>query len=270
MDLNRLRSIIAPLDHYHSGLEFMFNFTRNLRPRNFLADNNINSILDINPNELVQEGFEGGVYDLDHTLSIMHEDHIAHDLKFHLKSLTSAMKGIIASNCNDERFHEIGQKVISNYDNIKAIKVYRKNIFNRLQTDNDKEYICGVYQKRELSYFQLLSSKGKDKLEPISNDFDLSKYKRVKKPNNHILKFAQHLMEISNAKNMFMVGDRNSTDISGGNQYRIKGENGVLQKPRTYRVTPYGKKDKLTSKLIARPFEWIFRNLYTNIFRFKQ
>ena len=256
MDLNLLRKLIAPWDHFHSGLEFVFNLPTNLRPKNFLADRNIESILELNPSDLVKEGFEGGVYDLDHTLSIMHEDHIAPGLESHLKSLTSSLKAVVASNCNDQRFHEIGQKVIANYDNIQAIKVYRKNIFNRF--NKDKEYVCGVYHKGKLNYFHIPSE---GKLELIENNFDLTRYKRVKKPNNYVLRFAQSLMQISSPSKMFMVGDRSSTDISGGNQYRIK-ENDIIKKPRTYLVKPYGNKDKLASKLIARPFEWIFRNIY--------
>jgi predicted HAD superfamily phosphohydrolase YqeG len=259
------RKVVEAWDHLHSGVEFCRNFRKNIKPEHFLPDHRIEDITELDPQTLRQERMQGGMFDLDQSLSEMHAPSLDDRLGKHLRKITKYIKAVVVSNCSDERFHQIGTRVLVDFD-VCAIKVYEKNTWNNLlrritkKKDDDKETVCAVYHQGKLSYHcfkpNIVVIQGVSITAPKLTKIGLRSlkgYRRLKKPHRKVIQYALAVINVTNPNNAFFLGDRGLTDISGGNQYRGKSL-GIPYKVTTYQVEPFGDKEKRLTKF-TRWFE---------------
>ncbi|MDO8642402.1 MAG: HAD hydrolase-like protein [Candidatus Woesearchaeota archaeon] len=213
------------IDALATAAQFVRRMPTNWAAKNFFPNAEIDSLADERLFPLLEEkGIKGVIVDVDSTITKYHGTEVDDTVADTFAQLCETYPVVILSNSNEARFCELGTvfpdiPVLRAYEGRTAelrwhgFRAYRR-LFRGFSTlDPDPHFDSSP----EVRSIHQTDSPG---LHPR-----LTYYRALRKPNPLLFNYAQRELGINDQKKVVVIGDRHSTDISGGNQagmYTIK------------------------------------------------
>ena len=213
------------IDALATAAQFVRRMPTNWAAKNFFPNAEIDSLADERLFPLLEEkGIKGVIVDVDNTLAGYHGTKVDDTLASAFAQLCERYSVVILSNSDEARFCELGTvfpdiPVLRAYEGRTAelrwhnFRAYRR-LLGGVSTLDSTPYFGSSQEVRSIHQ---TDSRG---LHPR-----LTYYRALRKPNPLLFNYAQRELGIDDPRKVVVIGDRYSTDISGGNQagmYTIK------------------------------------------------
>lgn len=211
------------IDTLRTAAQFMKNLRVNWAYYNLMPGEFVDSVCDISPAFLRKRGIEGIVWDVDNTLMEYHGTAVDPSVRAAHEELCSFPQ-VVLSNSDEKRYCELGRV----FPDVPVLRAYEGRT-GRLRWHGFRAYrrLFGGYSTLDSTpgfnssrEVRAIHSEDSDGLHPR-----LKYYRALRKPNPDLFRYAQKELGIDDPKKVAVIGDRASTDISGGNQagmYTIK------------------------------------------------
>lgn len=210
------------LDTLQTARQFVKNLRVNWAYYHLMPTAFFDSVADISPSFLREHGISGLVWDVDNTLMKYHGTAVDAAVADAFRALSEKYPGVILSNSDDTRYRELG----TIFPDMPVLRVYAPKqgsgktalLFRQLagQTSTLRDGDRGNgYTLVEESLAQAASASA----HPFLRDFYA-----LRKPHPLLFQYAAAVLG-HDCSRIAVIGDRASTDISGGNQagmYTIK------------------------------------------------
>lgn len=209
------------LDTLRTAAQFVKNLRVNWARENLMPRAFVDSVCDVSPAFLRGHGIEGIVWDVDNTLMEYHSTKVDSSVRAAYEALHSFPQ-VILSNSDDQRYRELGRI----FPETPVLRVYAPKkgsgktapLFQELRCDHST--IIGGYP----ASLDLVATEQLDTLLPQHEHPLLRDFYALRKPHSILFMYAASVIG-KDAAHIAVIGDRASTDISGGNQagmYTIK------------------------------------------------
>ncbi len=202
-----LTDIIDPLRTLWGSLR---NARTNWSKQNLTPDLHVTTINEVTPALLSELGIEALIWDVDSTLMPHHDQQLHADLAGAYNDLKD-YEQVILSNSSMRRYRELGtifpgRPVLRMYHNKEGRVMYQK-------LHKGRSYI-GIDSGGHTEFAYVGSM-----VHGVSEEeHNLEGYKKLPKPDERLIQYGMRVMDVHDTSKVAMIGDRRTTDISGGNQ----------------------------------------------------